>query len=147
MHYYCKHMLLSWYPVLSLFSICAFFSFSCLKYLCAGFTCMCMPWRPATFKYKGARARFRQKSHSYSVDRTPIFFICSVIRHLRSKNMAKVYPKSWFWMHAFDWPVQILNTQNLHAILYVLKLPVTMTCAVLCSQTYLGCIPQLFATF
>ena len=76
MHYYCKHTALSWYHVLSLFSICAFFSFSCLKYLCAGFTCMCMPWTPATLKYNGAR--FRQKSHSYSVDRTPIFFICSV---------------------------------------------------------------------
>ena len=76
MHYYCKHTALSWYHVLSLFSICAFFSFSCLNYLCAGFTCMCMPWTPATLKCNGAR--FRQKSHSYSVDRTPIFFICSV---------------------------------------------------------------------
>ena len=32
-------------------------------------------------------------------------------RHLRSKTMAKVYPKSWFWMHAFDidWPEQTLK--------------------------------------
>ena len=26
--------------------------------------------------------------------------------------MAKVYPKSWFWMHAFDWPEQTLNTRR-----------------------------------
>ena len=45
-------------------------------YLCAGFICMCMVWTPATLKYDGAR--FRQKSHSYSVDRTPIFLICLV---------------------------------------------------------------------
>ena len=29
--------------------------------------------------------------------------------HLRSKKMATVYPKSWFWMHAFDWPEQTLK--------------------------------------
>ena len=32
-------------------------------------------------------------------------------RHLRSKTMAKVYPKSWFLMHAFDWPEQTLKIQ------------------------------------
>ena len=57
-----------------------FFFFSWLKYVCAGFTCMCMPWTPVTLKYNGAR--FRQKLHSYSVDRTPIFFICSVVENL-----------------------------------------------------------------
>ena len=30
-------------------------------------------------------------------------------RHLRSKTMSKVYPKSWFWTHAFDWPEQTLK--------------------------------------
>ena len=30
-------------------------------------------------------------------------------RHLRSKTMAKVYPKSWFLMHAIDWPEQTLK--------------------------------------
>ena len=30
-------------------------------------------------------------------------------RHWRSKTMAKVFPKSWFWMHAFDWPEQTLK--------------------------------------
>ena len=39
------------------------------------------------------------------------------------------------------------NTQNLHAILYIcmyLNLPVTMTCAVLCWQTYLGMYSSAF---
>ena len=100
MHYYCKHTALSWYHVLSLFSICAFFSFSCLKYLCAGFTCMCMPWTPATLKYNGAR--FRQKSHSYSVDRTPIFFICSVKCLMNMGTLKRLeYIISIFWINCF----------------------------------------------
>ena len=43
-----------------------------------------MPWTPVTLKYH--RARFRQKSHSYSIDRTPIFFICSVFNSLKTFN-------------------------------------------------------------
>ena len=33
----------------------------------------------------------------------------SARRHLRSQTMSKVYLKSLFWMHAFDWPKQIVN--------------------------------------
>ena len=67
---YCKHTALSWYHVLSLFSICAFFSFSCLKYLCAGFTCMCMPWRRRDIKVQRSTistkiALLFRRSHSF----------------------------------------------------------------------------------
>ena len=69
--------------------------------------------------------------------------LCQIRRHLRSENMAKVYPKSWFWMHAFDWPEQTLK---IYMQSYVF-LPVTMICAVLCWQTYLGMYSSAFATF
>ena len=56
----------------------------------------------------------------------------------KSQTMAKVYLKSWFWMHAFDWPKQTVK-------IYMLSIsPRTMTCAELCSQTTWGHIPQLF---
>ena len=58
--------------------------------------------------------------------------------------MAKVSPKSWFWMHAY------LIGQNKHSkfTYNTLRiLPVTMTCAVLCWQTYLGMYSSAFATF
>ena len=61
--------------------------------------------------------------------------------HLRSKNMAKVYPNPGF-------ECMLLIGQNKHSkfTYNTLRiLPVTMTFAVLCWQT--GCIPQLFATF
>ena len=51
--------------------------------------------------------------------------------------------KSWFWMHAFDWPAdkhsKFTCTCNTLQIL-----PVTMTCAVLCWQTYLEMYSSAF---
>ena len=55
--------------------LCIFFLFMSKISLC-WFHLHVHALTPATLKYNGAR--FRQKSHSYSVDRTPIFFICSV---------------------------------------------------------------------
>ena len=81
MHYYWKHTALCWYHVLSLFRICAFFSFSCLKYVCAGFTCIIVhALNACNIKDLYNGARFRQKLHFYSIDHTSIFFICSVQR-------------------------------------------------------------------
>ena len=54
--------------------------------------------------------------------------------------MAKVYPKSWFWMHAFNWLEQTLKIY----MQYSMYLPVTMICAVLCWQTYLGIYSSAF---
>ena len=61
----------------------------------------------------------------------------------KKQTMAKVYPKSWFWMHAFDWPKY---TQNLHAILYVFCLLQWLVQCCADKPTW-GHIPQLFATF
>ena len=68
-------------------------------------------------------------------------------RHLRSKTMAKVYPKSWFWMHAFDCQART-NTQNLHAILYVFCLEQWLAIVQSCAgKPTWWHIPELFARF
>ena len=60
--------------------------------------------------------------------------------------MAKVYPKSWFWMHAFDWPEQTLKIYIQYSTYFACNNDL-YNCAVLCWQTYLGMYSSAFATF
>ena len=63
--------------------------------------------------------------------------------------MAKVYPgpKSWFWMHAFDWPEQTLKIYMQYSSYFACTLQWLVQCTCCADKPTWGCIPQLFATF
>ena len=59
--------------------------------------------------------------------------------------MAKVYPKSAFWMHAFDWPERTLKIYTPYSMYFACHNDLRSAHAVL--TNLLGDIPKLFATF
>ena len=57
--------------------------------------------------------------------------------------MAKVYPKSWFWIHAFDWPEQTLKIYTQYSTYFACN---NDLCSAVLTNL-LGDFYHLYATF